>query len=129
MITYKPSIIMGCPGLARRIGAQLRKKSEDIYLLYSVLLQTGTVAHAVSQMTVREMRAFMERNEQFLNEELMEYLNIHMEFLNEDDYFFVGHRSKDHSKPISKQCLLIIRDSIFQNRAHRIWDHQRILLG
>jgi len=56
---YKASIIMLKPELAQRIGAMMREKNEDEYILYRILLETGEVAKIVSRMKVKEMRDFV----------------------------------------------------------------------
>ena len=99
----KSSSVMLHPELLNRIGSQLREKSEDIYLLFRILIETGYTAQSISQMTVKDMKCFIDRNVELLSSDLVEYLKLHMEYLGEDDYFFVGQRSRDHNKPLSKR--------------------------
>ncbi len=99
----KASSIMLNGELLQRIGAQLRAKSEDVYLLFRLLLATGDIAHRLSVMTVREMKEYIRKNRMLLSDGLVELLGEHAEFLKDSDYFFTGHRSKDHSRPLHKR--------------------------
>ncbi len=100
---YKASIIMLRPELAQRIGALMREKNEDEYILYRILLETGEIAKNISRMKVREMRGFIVKYKDFIPDDLKETIARHMEYLNDDEYFFAAHRSKNHWSPLSKR--------------------------
>ncbi len=99
----KPSAVMLDQKLLRKIGSQLREKSEDIYLLYRVLNETGCIAKTMSQMRVGDMKEFISKHRMIMKEDLVRSIEKHMEYLEDDDYFFSGHRSRDHKKPLSKR--------------------------